>query len=107
MLKDAIGSSKEDMALRSLREAQVDARRLLDATEAALAADAALLSEFDLKAIRQAMFALGDTLETEAAVEQVRVASAVLGAATDGFAAQRMNASISKALSGRTMDSLA
>ena len=27
--------------------------------------------------------------------------------ATDGFAAQRMNASISKALSGRTMDSLA
>jgi molecular chaperone HscA len=107
MLKDAIGSSKEDMALRSLREAQVDARRLLDATETALAADAALLSEADLKTIRQAMFRLADTLETESPVEQVRIASAALGAATNGFAAQRMNASISKALSGRNMDSLA
>jgi molecular chaperone HscA len=107
MLKDAIGSSKEDMALRSLREAQVDARRLLDATTAALAADAALLSDTDLKTIRQAMFALADTLETDAPVEQVRSASTTLGAATDGFAAQRMNASISKALAGRTMDSLA
>jgi molecular chaperone HscA len=106
MLKDAIGSSKEDMALRSLREAQVDARRLLDATAAALAADATLLSDVDQKTIRQAMFKLADTLETEAPVEQVRSASAVLGAATDGFAAQRMNASISKALAGRTMDSL-
>jgi molecular chaperone HscA len=107
MLKDAVGASKEDMALRSLREAQVDARRLLDATEAALSADAALLSDSDLKAIRQAMFKLADTLETESPVEQVRAASATLGKATDGFAAQRMNASISKALAGRNMDSLA
>jgi molecular chaperone HscA len=107
MLKDAIGASKEDMALRSLREAQVDARRLLDATTAALAADAALLSDVDLKTIRAAMFALADTLETEAAVTQVRSASAALSSATDGFAAKRMNASISKALAGRTMDSLA
>jgi molecular chaperone HscA len=53
------------------------------------------------------MFKLADTLETDAPVEQVRSASAALGAATDGFAGQRMNASISKALSGRTMDSLA
>lgn len=36
MLTDAIGASQEDMVLRSLREAQVDARRLLDATEAAM-----------------------------------------------------------------------
>ena len=107
MLKDAIGASKEDMELRSLREAQVDARRLLDATEAALAADAALLSEADLKTIRQAMFRLADALETDSPVALVRVASAALGAATDGFAAARMNASISKALAGRTMDSLA
>jgi molecular chaperone HscA len=107
MLKDAIGATQEDMALRSLREAQVDARRLLDATEAALAADAHLLSQADLQTIRQAMFSVADALETEAPVEQVRAANAVLGAATDSFAAQRMNASISQALSGRSMDSLA
>ena len=107
MLRDAIGASQEDMALRSLREAQVDARRLLDATAAALAADAALLSMAQLQTIRQAMFALGDALETAASLQVVRAASAALAQATDEFAAQRMNASISKALSGRTMDSLA
>ena len=106
MLQDAIGASQEDMALRSLREAQVDARRLLDATEAALAADAALLSDAELQRIHQAMFVLADALETEAALATLRPASAALGAATDGFAAQRMNVSINQALSGRTMDSL-
>jgi molecular chaperone HscA len=107
MLKDAIGATAEDMALRSLREAQVDARRLLDATEAALATDAQLLSATELQAIQKAMYALADTLETDAPTAQVRAANAALGAATDSFAAQRMNASISKALSGRSMDSLA
>jgi molecular chaperone HscA len=53
------------------------------------------------------MFSVADALETEAPVEQVRAANAVLGAATDSFAAQRMNASISQALAGRSMDSLA
>ncbi len=107
MLQEGIGASQEDMALRSLREAQVDARRLLDATASALAADAELLNPADRERIRQAMFRLADTLETAAPVQQVRAASAALGAATDHFAAERMNASISKALAGRTMDSLA
>jgi molecular chaperone HscA len=107
MLQDAIGASQEDMALRSLREAQVDGRRLLDATETALLSDAALLSDMEIRAIRQAMFVLGDMLETDAPLPQLREASAALGSATDGFAAKRMNASISKALAGRSMDSLA
>ncbi|MDO8251690.1 MAG: Fe-S protein assembly chaperone HscA [Rhodoferax sp.] len=107
MLQDAIGSSKEDMLLRSLREAQVDARRMLDATETALATDAALLSAVELSAIRKAMFVVGDMLETEAPVEELRVATVALGAVTDEFAARRMNASIRQALAGQTMDSLA
>ena len=107
MLKEAIGSSQEDMVLRSLREAQVDARRLLDATESALASDAALLNEPELQRIQQAMFRLADALETEAALPDLRTASAALGAATNDFAAKRMNASINQALSGRSMDSLA
>ena len=94
------------MQLRSLREAQVDARRLLDATEAALAQDAALLSVQEFGAIRHAMFLLGDKLETQAPLEELRVATTTLSTATDEFAARRMNASISQALSGRTMGSL-
>nr|WP_319565203.1 Fe-S protein assembly chaperone HscA [uncultured Rhodoferax sp.] len=107
MLQDAIGASKDDMLLRSLREAQVDARRMLDATQTALSTDAALLSAAEVTAIRQAMFKVGDMLETEATLPELRTATAALGAVTDEFAARRMNASISKALAGQTMDSLA
>jgi molecular chaperone HscA len=107
MLQDAIGSSKEDMQLRSLREAQVDARRMLDATETALGADVTLLTTQEIRAIHQAMFRVGDMLETEAPVHELRAATLALGSATDEFAARRMNASISKALAGQIMDSLA
>ncbi len=107
MLQDAIGSSKEDMLLRSLREAQVDARRMLDATANALSEDAALLTAPEIKAIRQAMFKVADDLETESPLAELRVATVALGAVTDDFAALRMNASICKALAGQTMDSLA
>lgn len=107
MLQDAISASQEDMQLRSLREAQVDARRLLDATEAALHADAALLSAPEIHAIHLAMYRVGDMLETEAPLADLRLATSALSSATDEFAARRMNASISQALAGQTMDSLA
>jgi molecular chaperone HscA len=106
MLQDAIGASKDDMLLRSLREAQVDARRLLDATESALDEDGSLLSATEQNQIHQAMFKVGDMLETEAPLQELRAASVALSAVTDEFAARRMNASISQALAGRTMDSL-
>jgi molecular chaperone HscA len=107
MLQDAIGASQEDMLLRALREAQVDARRMLDATETALSEDAALLAPAEIKTIRHAMFMVGDMLETDAPVQELRARTTQLGAATDEFAARRMNASILKALAGRTMDTLA
>jgi len=107
MLQDAIGASQTDMLLRSLREAQVDARRMLDATQTALAEDAALLSTSELNAIRQAMYMVADMLETQAPLDELRVRTTELGAATDEFASRRMNASIHKALAGRAMDSLA
>ncbi|OIQ65580.1 hypothetical protein GALL_528590 [mine drainage metagenome] len=52
------------------------------------------------------MFKMVDMLETGAPLKEVRSAAALLGAATNGFAERRMNASIQHALSGRTMDSL-
>jgi molecular chaperone HscA len=107
MLQDAIGASKADMALRSLREAQLDARRLLDATEAALAQDGPLLSAAEQTAVRQAMFHVADALETEQGVDEVRRVSAALSAATTEFAARRMNASIRHALAGKALESLA
>lgn len=107
MLKEAIDTSLDDMQLRTLRESQVDARRLLDATEAALAADAALLSADEFVAIRQTVFRLADALETGAAPGTLKTVSADLSRATEEFAARRMNASIRNALAGRQLDSLA
>ncbi len=106
MLQDAVGASSIDMLLRTLREAQVDARRLLDATESALAEDSALLSPPELNVVRQTMFRVADMLETQAALDDLRSATRALSLATDEFAARRMNASISKALAGRAIDSL-
>lgn len=52
------------------------------------------------------MFRVADGLETDAPLQDLRAATVTLSAATNDFAARRMNASISQALSGRTMDSL-
>jgi molecular chaperone HscA len=106
MLQDAIVSTAKDMQLRSLREAQIDARRLLDATDAALAQDGHLLNAAELENIRQVMFKLAEVLETEEDVQGLRIVSAELSSATGEFAARRMNASIQQALAGRSLESL-
>jgi len=107
MLQDAVGSAKTDMLLRTWREAQVDARRLLDATAAALAQDGALLTPQEVDAIRKVMYRVADALETQAPVQELNSVSGALSAATAEFAARRMNASIRQALAGRVLDSLA
>jgi molecular chaperone HscA len=107
MLRDAIDTSRDDMQLRALREAQVDARRLLDATEAALEDDAALLSADELAAIRQSTFHVADALGTGAPLDALRDAAGALSRATEAFAARRMDASVRRALAGRALDSLA
>ncbi|RQM44572.1 Fe-S protein assembly chaperone HscA [Paraburkholderia bannensis] len=107
MLREAFDTSLDDMQLRALREAQIDARRLLDATETALAADAALLTETELAAIRQSLFGVAEALEVGPPLDALRAAAETLSHATAEFAARRMNASIRQALAGRALDSLA
>jgi molecular chaperone HscA len=106
MLQDAAASAQTDMLARSLREAQVDARRLIDATEAALAQDAALLSPEEIKVIRRSLYQLAEQLETNAPTHSLGAAAKLLSDATAEFASRRMNASIQRALSGRTLESL-
>ncbi len=105
MLKDGFAHAEGDMAARSLREAQVDAQRMLLATRAALAADASLLSQVEQEAIHgllaqlEAVSAGTDAHAIEAAVEAV-------AEGTEHFAAARMNQGIRQALSGRTLDEI-
>ncbi len=103
MLSESFRTAEADMAARALREAQVDADRLLAATTSALAEDGDLLAADDRQAIDARMAALAaartstDRFAIEAAVK-------ALAEATEGFAAERMNRGIRRALAGRRVE---
>lgn len=104
MLRDSFESAQEDMEARSLREHQVDAVRLSDALEAAMAEDGAeLLDAEEQEVLAEAVSQLkrmaekGTYKEIACEVEHVSKLS-------EAFAARRMDASIKKALSGHKID---
>ena len=120
MLEDALASADTDAAARMLREAEVEARRLLDATEAALHEDGdKLLQPGEQLQILGAMQAVADLLEQCAQGEgstleaqrgmrmAIRSATDALNRATTPFAGKRMDARVRQALSGQRVDRLA
>jgi molecular chaperone HscA len=109
MLREGFERADVDLGLRRLREAQVEARRLIDATEAALAEDGeALLTPPERQAIQERMYAVADVLETggEDSHDDLLAATDRLNEATQNFAASRMNASVQRALAGRRLDDI-
>ena len=105
MLKDSFSHASDDAFRRALREAQVEANRLIEATQSALQDDADLLSTLERAHIDSAMTRLqaamlgGDRRAIDEGMQ-------VLGAATNEFAARRMNQSVKRALAGRKIDQL-
>ena len=105
MLEDSFKTAEVDMHARALREAQVEAERLIEATGAALAADGELLDA----AARAQLDALIDALravvngDDAAAID---AATKALSAGTDEFAARRMDKGIRRALAGRKLDEI-
>ncbi|MGZ8252020.1 MAG: Fe-S protein assembly chaperone HscA [Methylophilaceae bacterium] len=109
MLTSGISNAEHDKYMRALREAQVDARRLLDATEAAMAEDGhELLSKPEWNDIWEKIYELAEVilLGDANSLETLRKNTEALNAATDTFASRRMDASIRKALSGRQIESI-
>ena len=106
MLRSAFSHADTDAASRALREEQVEAERLLDATRTAMQADSDLLDADERDAIHAAMASLAQAARGEDHLG-IRDAIGQLARATEPFAAQRMNRSIQRALSGRSIDSLA
>ncbi|MDP2869365.1 MAG: Hsp70 family protein, partial [Methyloversatilis sp.] len=105
MLRDGFDHVQDDIAARALAEQKVDATRLIDATQTALAADGDLLDGAERAAVDTAVRALVEVLEGDDTAA-LRAAVEVLGRATDEFAARRMNRGIQRALSGRSIESL-
>ncbi|GAB4443897.1 MAG: Fe-S protein assembly chaperone HscA [Rhodocyclaceae bacterium] len=105
MLRASFDHAGEDMQLRALREQQVEAARVMEATESALNEDGALLGAAERARIEGALASLRarsagtDHRAIKAAIE-------ALNEATAEFAAARMNRSIRAALAGHRLDEL-
>jgi molecular chaperone HscA len=106
MLQDGFASAQIDLKARALREEQVSAQRLLDAVQAALSSDGYLLSDTERTAVDQAMATLQGILSSEEDSDVLRRAVDNAAKATDDFAQKRMNASIQKALTGKSVSEI-
>jgi molecular chaperone HscA len=103
MLADSIDHARDDQRLRTVRELQVDGRRLLETTRAALEGDGDLLDAAERAAIDAALAALASVVNHDEE-DALRSATVDLTRATEEFAARRMNRSIRSALAGSRID---
>ena len=103
MLQDGFSTAEGDMRERALREARVEAERMVLATRSALAADGDLLVAGE----RSAIDALVAAAEAGAKSDDTAAVDAAVKALADGteaFAAERMNRGIRRALTGRRVE---
>ncbi|WP_303786437.1 Fe-S protein assembly chaperone HscA [Azovibrio restrictus] len=105
MLKDSMSHAKDDAQRRALKEAQVEAQRMIEATQAALKEDAHLLNAEETARI-EASIAKLQTLMLGDNRRQITLAMDDLGYETQEFAHRRMDQSVRRALAGRKVDDL-
>ena len=107
MLEESHANAAADMITRALLEARVDAERIIDATESALAADAELLAANERATLEEAIARLRRLLGAVDSDRRALVeATEALNRASEAFAGRRMDRSVAKALTGRSIDSL-
>ena len=105
MLQESFLTAQQDMQVRALAEAQVDADRMILATQSALTADADLLSANERAQIDSQMAGLADA-RAHGDAASIEAATTALAKGTEEFAAQRMNRGIQKALSGKNIETV-
>ncbi len=106
MLKASFDHAQEDIASRSLSEAKVEAKRMIDALQGALELDGEkLLAPGQMVLLNQAIDKLQEILSSEN-VEQIKEGVKILGIASEEFASLRMDAAVREVLAGRRIDQL-
>jgi molecular chaperone HscA len=105
MLQDSFSTAQQDMQARALAEAQVDADRMIMATQSALAADADLLSDDERAQIDTLIRSLADA-RAQGDAATIEAATQLLAKGTEAFAAQRMNRGIRQALAGKNIEAV-
>ncbi|PWC22725.1 Fe-S protein assembly chaperone HscA [Brenneria roseae subsp. roseae] len=103
MIKDSMLNAQEDVGARMLAEQKVEAARVLESLQGALAADADLLTDNEKAAIAEASEHLRQAAQGTAA-SAIETAIKILDQQTQEFAARRMDASIRRALAGHSVD---
>ena len=110
MLKDSMSNAEQDMQARMLKEQQVEAKRVLESVQAALAADGELLTEQERNDISNALFQLVEIAQNSdqnpTAIKDIETAIEHVDKLTANFAELRMDASIRQALSGQKVDEI-
>ena len=105
MLKDSIAHAKDDAINRALKEAIVEAQRMIEATEAAMKEDPHLLNEAETAKISATIAKLSAAMQGTNR-RLINIAMDDLGFETQEFAHRRMDQSIKKVLSGRKVDDI-
>ena len=105
MLQSSFVAAKTDKQARALAEAKVEATSLILAIEAALQQDSALLTPSEIEAILASLTSL-QSLSNGQDGNAIHQATKVLNAVTETFAAKRMDASLSLALTGKDVAKL-
>ena len=106
MLKASFDHAKDDIVARSLTEVRVEATRMIEALQNAIAEDGErLLQPFDIDLLQQAISNLQEVSESTDA-EAINQGVEMLGKASEDFAALRMDAAVRKAFAGHKLDEL-
>ena len=103
MIKDSMSHAEQDIKARMLAEQKVEAARVLESLESALAADAALLSAAERQAIDEATAQLRAVASGDDA-DAIKDAIKNTDTQTQEFAARRMDQSVRTALKGQSVD---
>jgi len=105
MLHASIEHAHEDLSVRALREQQVEADRVLEALDAALAKDGdQLLSAEEKTLILSARTKLVEQRNNAADTAQIKQAIKVLEKVSEEYVARRMNNSVSSLMRGRKLE---
>ncbi|MEW6982240.1 Fe-S protein assembly chaperone HscA [Colwelliaceae bacterium 6471] len=103
MLLESMSNAKVDMSARMLKEQQVEALRVIESVQSALAADSQLLSDEEQADINAAIKSLAQISQLDVA-DDIEAAIEHLNSKTATFAERRMDSSIRTALSGHSVD---
>ena len=103
MLKASMSNAKQDIEARMVKEQQVEAARVIESVQSAIAADGNLLSEDEANVINEAIAALNKIIQSDVA-DDIESAIEKLNESTAIFAERRMDSSIKTALAGHSVD---